>query len=161
MTAFTVWAFDDPQAAERTFSSFRQAQDDGLVTIVDHAVVSWPEGADKPDTDIGRDDRVRGGAWGGFLGALIGLLFLVPVLGAVAGAAIGVAAKATDGTGLTKKDIAAIKDQVKPGTSALFLVTENTDLDRLGERFHGKNWKLISTNLTPEEQKVLHETFGG
>jgi uncharacterized membrane protein len=50
---------------------------------------------------------------------------------------------------------------VTPGTSALFLVTDNADLDRLGERFHGGNGKLISTNLTETEREILLETFGG
>ena len=48
-----------------------------------------------------------------------------------------------------------------PGTSALFLVTEEGDLDRVGERFHGSHSKLIDTNLTDGERQVLLETFGG
>jgi len=48
-----------------------------------------------------------------------------------------------------------------PGTSALFIVTDNADLDRLGERFHGRDSTLISTNLTEAERSTLLETFGG
>jgi hypothetical protein len=54
-----------------------------------------------------------------------------------------------------------IRTQVTEGTSALFVVTEEGDLDRLGERFHGMHSKLIATNLTEAERSVLHETFGG
>jgi uncharacterized membrane protein len=50
---------------------------------------------------------------------------------------------------------------VTPGTSALFAVTENGDLDRLGERFHGWGGTLISTNLTKEEREILMDSFGG
>jgi uncharacterized membrane protein len=50
---------------------------------------------------------------------------------------------------------------VTPGTSALFVVTEQGDLDRVGERFHNMHSKLIATNLTDAERQELLETFGG
>ena len=39
-------------------------------------------------------------------------------------------------------------------------MTDQGDLDRLGERFHGMHQKLIDTNLTDAERKALLETFG-
>jgi len=161
MTAFTVWKFDDPEGAQQAYEILRGAERDNVVTVVDHAIVSWPEGANQPDTDLDHSDKKRGGVWGAFLGVLIGMLFFIPVFGALAGAAIGATVKAMDGTGLTKKDVERLREEITPGTSALFLVTENADFDRLGERFHGMNWKLVSTNLTDEERKVLVDTFGG
>ena len=92
---------------------------------------------------------------------MIGALFFVPVIGGVAGAAIGAISKATEGTGITKDQLETVRTQVTEGTSALFVVTEEGDLDRLGERFHGMHSKLIATNLTEAERSVLHETFGG
>jgi uncharacterized membrane protein len=50
---------------------------------------------------------------------------------------------------------------VTEGTSALFLVTDHGDLDRLGERFRGLHSKLVASNLTEAEEKELHDTFGG
>jgi len=161
MTTFTVWKFDSPGGAEQAATILKDAEEAGLVKVVDHAVVSWPEGADKPDTDIGRDEKKRGAAWGGFLGVLIGMLFFIPVIGALAGAAIGAAVKAMDGTGIGKEELETIRSEVVPGTSALFVVTEHADFDRLAGRLHGMNWKLVSTNLTDSERKVLVDTFGG
>jgi len=161
MTTFTVWKFEDTDGAKHAYEVLKDAQNDGLVKVVDHGVVSWPEGADHPDTDIDHGDKKRGGAVGAFLGVFIGMLFFIPVFGALAGAAIGATVKAMDGTGITKKDVERIREEVTPGTSALFLVTENADFDRLGERLHGMNSKLVSTNLTDDERKVLLETFGG
>jgi uncharacterized membrane protein len=88
-------------------------------------------------------------------------LFAIPVAGLVLGAGVGALAKATAGTGITKQDLERIRTEVGPGTSALFLVTEEADLDRLGERFHGRDSTLISTNLTEAERSTLLETFGG
>jgi hypothetical protein len=39
-------------------------------------------------------------------------------------------------------------------------VTEEGDLDRLGERLRGMKSTLVATNLTDEERQVLLETFG-
>lgn len=161
MTTFTVWKFDDPDAADRAEESLKTAASDGLVTIVDHAVLSWPDGEDKPKLRHEHDDPKRGAAWGALWGILGGALFFIPVAGALLGAGIGALAKATDGTGITKGDLERIRTEVTPGTSALFLVSDDADLDRLGERFRGRDGHLISTNLTEAERETLLETFGG
>jgi uncharacterized membrane protein len=161
MTAFTVWKFEDPEGADRAASALKDAESDGLVKVLDHAVVSWPPGADAPETDHSRDDRKRGAAWGALWGILTGALFTVPVVGGVVGVAIGALAKATDGTGITKEDLTRIRTEVVEGTSALFVVTDQGDLDRLGERMRGFDKRLISTNLTDAERATLLETFGG
>jgi uncharacterized membrane protein len=161
MTTFTVWKFNDPGGAARAASSLKAAQTDGLVTIVDHAVLSWQEGAEKPELEHKQDSTKRGAGWGALWGILGGALFMVPVAGAIIGAGIGALAKATDGTGITKEDLERIRTEVVPGTSALFMVTEKADIDRLGERFRARDATLISTNLTAAERKILLETFGG
>jgi uncharacterized membrane protein len=160
MTVFTVWKFDNPDGAKQAYEVLRDAEQDQLVTLVDHAIVSWPAGSDVPDTDLSHEGKRRARVWGGFLGVLIGMLFFMPV-NRGSGAVIGATAKATEGTGITKKDIERIRDEVTPGTSALFVVTDDENFDRLGERFHGMSWQLVTTNLTDVEREVLVETFGG
>jgi uncharacterized membrane protein len=161
MTTFTVWKFEDADGAAHAESSLKSAAADGLVRIVDHAVVSWPAGAEKPSLHHDHDGPKRSAAWGALWGILGGALFAIPVAGLVLGAGIGALAKATEGTGITKEDLERIRTEVGPGSSALFLVTEGADLDRLGERFHGRDSTLISTNLTEAERSTLLETFGG
>lgn len=160
MTAFTVWKFDTPEGAGKAASLLQGAEADGLVKLLDHAVVSWPVGAKRPETAHGAESAWRGGGWGAFWGLLLGALFLVPVFGAAAGAAIGAVAKATGGVGISKDQLETIRSQVTEGTSALFVVTDEGDLDRVGERFHGTPMKLVDTNLTKEERDLLLETFG-
>src|SRR5215211_2145298 len=161
MTAFTVWKFDDPDEADRSVHILKNAERDGLVKILDHAVVRWPVGASHPSTDHGHEETKRGAGWGALWGVVIGALFLVPVVGGVAGAAIGAISKATEDVGITKEQLENIRTQITEGTSALFAVTEQGDLDRLGERFHGMHSTLVATNLTQGERDVLLETFGG
>lgn len=161
MTTFTVWKFAEPEGAQHAEKALKAGAADGLVTIVDHAVMSWPEGADKPTLHHDHDSFKRGAAWGALWGILGGALFAIPVAGVALGAGIGALAKATAGTGITKGDLERIRTELAPGSSALFLVTEDADLDRLGERFRGRDSRLISTNLTDSERDTLLETFGG
>ncbi|RIQ36936.1 DUF1269 domain-containing protein [Jiangella rhizosphaerae] len=161
MTTFTVWKFEDPEGAARAAASLKSAEADGVVKIVDHAVLSWREGAEKPALEHKQDSTKRGAGWGALWGILGGALFMIPVAGAIIGAGIGALVKATEGTGITKRDLERIRTEVVPGTSALFMVTDEADVDRLGERFHGRDATLISTNLTDAERGILLETFGG
>lgn len=161
MTAFTVWKFEDPQGADHASSLLKDAAHDGLVRIMDHAVVSWPVGAQRPTTKHGHDDTRRGAGWGVLWGLLFGMLFAVPVVGAAAGAAGGAYAKMRDGLGITDEQLDRIRNEVTEGTSALFLVTEEADLDRLGDRMRGVFTRLVDTNLTDAERSLLMETMGG
>jgi uncharacterized membrane protein len=162
MTTFTVWKFDDPDGAGRAESVLKDAESEGLVKILDHAVVTWPVGAEHPETAHKHDSPKRSAGWGALWGILAGgALFAVPIVGGVVGAAIGALSKATDGTGITREDLERIRTEVVEGTSALFVVSESGELDRLGERFRGFDKTLISTNLTEAERETLLETFGG
>ena len=161
MAAFTVWKFDGLDGAERAAESLKDCEREGMVKILDHAVVTWPEGEPKPTTKHGHDENWRGAGWGVLWGMLLGALFFVPVVGGVVGAAVGAISKMTQDVGITKDQLETIRTQLTPGTSALFVVTDEGDLDRVGERFQVGHSKLIATNLTDAERRVLMETFGG
>ena len=164
MTTFTVWKFDSPDGAQHASEQLKDAQGEGLVKVLDHAVVTWPVGAQQPErVQHGHDGVWRGAGWGALWGLLAGTLFLVPVIGGAAGAAIGAISKATQDSGIDKEQLEKIRTEITEGTSALFLVTDAGNLDRLGERFHGmgQHSKLIHTNLTDGEREILLQTFGG
>ncbi|MGW2090660.1 DUF1269 domain-containing protein [Promicromonospora sukumoe] len=160
MTTFTVWKFDDPEGAQAAATNLKQAASEGLITVVDHAVVSWPVGQATPTTKQAHEGEWRGTGWGAFWGLLLGTLFFMPLIGAAAGAAIGALAKHTEAVGIDRTQLETIREQVTVGTSALFAVTQDGDIDRVGERFHGMRGKLIATNLTDAERSTLLETFG-
>jgi uncharacterized membrane protein len=160
MTTFTAWKFDTVDGAAHAVKALTGAQADGLVKIVDHAVVTWAPGADKAELHHSHDDKWRGTGMGAFWGLLAGSLFFVPVLGALAGAATGAIMKSVSAVGIDDQQLEILRKEITPGTSALFAVTENADMDRLAERLHGLNWRLISTNLTAAEREALLETIG-
>jgi uncharacterized membrane protein len=161
MTTFTVWKFDDPEGAERAARILKGAESDGLIRVIDRAQVSWPVGAKRPTTKHVEEDVRMGAGWGAFWGLMFGALFFAPLLGAAAGAGVGALAKAMEKVGITKEQMETLRWQITEGTSALFVVTDAADMERVGERFHGMNWVLIDTNLTDVERGVLLETFSG
>ena len=160
MTTFTAWKFETADGAQKAATALQAAARDHLVKIVDHAVISWPEGAAKPDMHHSHEDKWRGTGWGAFWGILFGGLFFVPLLGAAVGAAAGAISKAVAAVGIDEAQLAKIREQITPGTSLLCAVTDEGNLDRLGERFHGLHSTLVATNLTEAERSVLMETFG-
>jgi uncharacterized membrane protein len=52
-----------------------------------------------------------------------------------------------------------VREEVTPGTSALFLMTTNAVVDRVVEEFKGSNFKLISSNLSKEQEEQLRTAF--
>jgi uncharacterized membrane protein len=160
MTAFTVWKFATPDGAEHAVSMLKQAEAEGLVEILDHATVAWPDGEKKPKIKHGHEDTARGVGWGSFWGLLLGALFAVPLLGVAAGAAIGGISKAAEKVGISEEDLRRIQSEITEGTSGLFVVTDKGNLDRLGERLRGMDMTLVQANMTDAERDILLETFG-
>ena len=88
-------------------------------------------------------------------------MIAVPLAGAAAGAGLAAAHKSSEHLGLSEEQLRTIKEEVTEGTSVLFAVTDQGDLDRLGERFRGMPWKLVETNLTAGERAEAVEALGG
>jgi hypothetical protein len=78
MTAFTVWKFDTPDGAESAASRVKTVAGEGLIKILDHAVVAWPVGARRPTTMHGHDSVRHGGGWGALWGLLLAPCSLCP-----------------------------------------------------------------------------------
>jgi uncharacterized membrane protein len=159
MATFTVWKFEDPDGAEAAAEILKDEETDKLVKILDYAVVSWPPDASKPKMKHGKSDAHREAGWGALWGLVVGTIFFIPVLGAAAGIGMGALHHVTKGVGIDKDAIETMRKEIVPGTSALMVMTDEGNLDRIGERFHGMHMKLVDSNLTSGERQVLLETF--
>ena len=63
-----------------------------------------------------------GATWGMFWGFLFGLLFFIPVFGLAIGAGMGALMGKLAKTSIDKQFQEQVRDMLKPGTSALFLM---------------------------------------
>jgi uncharacterized membrane protein len=90
---------------------------------------------------------------------LFGLLFLVPLLGAAIGAAAGALVGTLSDVGIDDEFIKRTRDQITPGTSALFVLTSDAVRDKVQEAFAGQRAELLFTNLSKEQEDTLREAF--
>lgn len=160
MATLTVWKFDSADGASQAENTLQGLVKQELIKVYDAAVVSWPAGAKKPKTQQ-LNNLVGAGAVGGmFWGMLFGLLFFIPLLGAAIGAGMGALGGALSDVGIDDDFIKSVRDQVEPGTSALFVMTGDAVMDKVREAFAGQKLTLIQTNLSNDQEAALRQTFG-
>jgi uncharacterized membrane protein len=159
MASLTVWKFGTPTGAQTALEKLQGLAARQLITVQDAAVVSWESGQRKPRTDQLHDTAARGAMGGAFWGMLFGLIFFVPFLGAAIGAASGALFGSLADVGISDSFIKSVRDQVTPGTSALFVLSSDAVIDRAREEFRGQEAQLISTNLSSEQEARLRGAF--
>src|SRR5262245_6644941 len=125
MATLTVWKFADPDGAARAEDKLVQLQQQDLIQVHDAALVSWPVDEKKPKTTQ-LSHLARTAALGGaFWGLLFGLLFFIPLFGMAVGAAMGAIGGAMSDVGIDDDFINSVRDQIQPGTSALFVLSSD------------------------------------
>ena len=159
MATMTVWKFPSPDGAEAAEDGLLELQKEGLINVHDAAVVSYPEDAKKPKTKQLHSLAGAGAVGGAFWGLLFGLIFFVPLLGAAIGAGMGALAGSMTDVGIDDDFIKRVREQVGPGTSALFVLSSDAVIDKVRDRFANTSMTLVETNLSREEEKKLQEVF--
>jgi uncharacterized membrane protein len=160
VATLTVWKFDDAEGAARAEGKLEELQKQGLIHIHDAASVSWPADKKKPRT-IQLNDLAGAGALGGaFWGLLFGLLFFIPLFGMAVGAAVGAIGGAMSDVGIDDDFIESVRNEVQPGTSALFLLSSDAVIGKVNDAFADDNPHLLRTNLSDADEAKLREVFG-
>lgn len=151
--------YDDMATAEQAMEEVQRLQSD-LIIQADAvaAIVRDQEG--KLKTVTNQHTVGAGATWGMFWGFLFGILFFVPFFGMAFGAAMGgLMGKMAKG-GIDKGFQDQVREMLKPGTSALFIVFEKMTTDKAIaalSKFGGTVLKTsMSDDTTAEIQKDLH-----
>ena len=161
MATLTVWRYDSPDGAPRAAEILADLERAQQIVVEDAAIVTWEAGKRKPRTRQLTSTSGAGALSGGFWGLLFGLIFFVPLLGAAIGAAAGAVAGSLTDVGIDDGFMNRVRDQVTPGTSALFVLTSDAVLDRLHDAFaQGPVGELIHTSLDAQQEAALREIFG-
>jgi uncharacterized membrane protein len=160
MATLSVLKFNDPGGADRVLIALQGLQERQMITLQDAAVVTWPEGNKKPKTRQLASTAGTGAMGGAFWGFLFGLIFFVPFLGAAIGASMGALTGSMADVGIDDDFIKQVREQVTPGTSALFALTSGANApERVIEELKAYDFEIISTNLPEDQEQKLREAF--
>jgi uncharacterized membrane protein len=125
----TVWLYDSAMGAAAAEVRLKDLQQQDAIAVHDALTVTWVRGAHEPRIGHLRHATTIATSKGSVLGALVGSLFLAPVLGAAAGAGIGALAQRLRGTGVDQDFLEQITQRLRPGTSALVVLSSDANLE--------------------------------
>jgi uncharacterized membrane protein len=160
MNTLVVWRFADPDGAAAALPELEALVTAGEATVDDAALVTWPPGHRKPSTATLGGLCGPGRLWGGSWGVLLALIFLVPIAGPTFGAAAGAVAGSLSDFGIADDFVKRVRDDVRPGTSALFVVTTHPSAERLAAVLAGVATLTARSALTPAEEQHLLDALG-
>jgi uncharacterized membrane protein len=102
-----------------------------------------------------------GASWGMFWGLLFGILFFVPFLGMAVGAGLGALMGKVAKSGIDKEFQDQVRELVKPGTSALFLVLEKATPDKAVDGLSRFGGTVLKSSLSKEAEADLQDALHG
>jgi uncharacterized membrane protein len=159
MATLTVLKFETATGAENALEVIEGLSKKQMINLHDAAIVTWPQGKNKPKTKHLGDLKGVGAMSGAFWGLLFGLIFTIPIFGLVAGAALGALSGSMTHLGINEDFIKSVRSKVTEGTSALFMMTSGAVEDRVIEAMKQFKFEIIATNLSKEEEEKLRAAF--
>ena len=160
MATLTVFKSPSPGGAQQMLNKVYGLQNQEQIILLDAATVSWYGGKHSPKTKQAVNLSGSGAFDGVFWGSLFSVIFFVPFFGQEVGTAMGTLSGQFADFGITDAFINDVREKVTPGTSALFLVTEGSVIDKLLDEFKGIDFELISSNLSKVQEDLLRASFG-
>ncbi len=150
-----VAAFDGEQAAEAALRQLKEMQKDGVVSVVNAAVlVKTASGhAHIKETE---DVRASAGAvFGAIVGGLVGLIGgpAGVIVGAAAGAAAGGVAAHKIDMGFTNSNLEQMQALLPPGSSAIIAMVSLDWVERVSQALETLNARLVRQSI---DENALH-----
>ncbi|WP_435346012.1 DUF1269 domain-containing protein [Haloarchaeobius sp. HRN-SO-5] len=144
--------------AEKMREKMYDLQRRELITLEDAAVAVRKENGQVKVKQA--HSLVGAGALGGaFWGLLIGIIFWMPWLGMAIGSVTGALSGKFSDIGIDDSFIKEVGEQIDPGESGLFLLARDAQMDRIKDELSDFQFEIIETNLSPEQETRLRETF--
>ena len=160
MATLVAIGYPDQTTAEQARQTVFQLESELIIQADEVASISRDvEGKYHVQTSHGGASAGGGAAWGGFWGLLFGLLFFIPVFGLALGAGMGALFGHFGEKGIDKAFQQQVRDYLKPGTSALFMVIEQATPDKAIAALEQYGGTVIRTSLSDEDTKKLQEAL--
>jgi uncharacterized membrane protein len=160
MAILVAIGYPDQVTAEQAMQTVEGLQSELIIQADQVASISRDErGKYHVHTSHGGSAAVGGAWWGGFWGMLFGLLFFIPFAGLALGAGMGALFGHLGKQGIDKAFQEQVRDYLKPGTSALFMVIEHVTEDKAVAALQQYGGTVIKTSLSEEDTKRLQEAL--
>jgi uncharacterized membrane protein len=160
MATLIAIGYPDQATAEEARKTVQKLESDLIIQADQVAAISRdPAGKYHTTTTHGPVSTGGGATWGGFWGLLFGLLFFVPVLGLAIGAGFGALFGHLGENAIDKQFQEEVRDYLKPGTSALFMIIEHMTEDKALAALDEYHGTVIRTSLSDEDTAKLQEAL--
>jgi uncharacterized membrane protein len=160
MATLVAIGYSDQTTAEKARLTVQGLEQDLIIQADQVAAISRDEGGKyHVTTTHGGASTGGGAAWGGFWGLLFGVLFFVPFAGLAVGAGFGALFGHLGSKGIDEAFQQQVRDHLKPGTSALFMIVEQATPDKAVAALERYGGKVIKTSLSDEDTAKLQEAL--
>jgi uncharacterized membrane protein len=160
MATLVAIGYPDQGTAEQARETVAGLEQDLIIQAEQVAAISRDlEGKYHVHTTHGGASAGGGALWGGFWGMLFGLLFFIPFAGLAIGAGMGALFGHFGEKGIDKAFQQQVRDYLKPGTSALFMVIDQVTPDKAVDALSQYGGTVIRTSLSDEDTKRLEEAL--
>jgi len=157
MSTLTVMTFENTTDAGEALKSLQRVQKADQIWIEDSAVVIKDDSGKVEVLDKHRRAVKVGAITGGVLGGF--LFFFAPVAGVAVGAAGGGAIGKLLDTGVEPTFVEQVSNDLQPGTSALFVVTDRGNVEAALAALRPFHGSVYHTSLPSEVQKALEDAL--
>ena len=160
MATLVAIGYPDQGTADQAMQTVHELEQELIIQADQVAGISRDlEGRYHVHTAHGGASAGGGAVWGGFWGLLFGVLFFVPFAGLALGAGMGALMGHFGEKGIDKAFQEQVRDHVKPGTSALFMVVEQATPDKAVAALQQYGGTVIRTSLSDEDTKKLQDAL--
>ena len=158
MSTLVAIGYPDETTAEQAQKTVQELQSELIIQASQVAAISRDQKGDyHVHTHYGAEGTGAGAMWGGFWGLLFGLLFTIPWVGLALGAGMGALFGHFREKGIDKGFQKQVRDHLKPGTSALFLIVQQVTEDKAVAALEKYGGTVIKTSLSEADEKRLQE----
>ena len=160
MATLVAIGYPDQGTGEQARQTVMQLESDLIIQADQVASIARDlDGKYHVHTTHGGASAGGGAIWGSFWGLLFGMLFFVPFAGLAMGAGFGALFGHLGEKGIDKAFQEQVRDYVKPGTSALFMVIEKATPDKAIAALEQYGGTVIKTSLSDEDTAMLQEAL--
>jgi uncharacterized membrane protein len=147
-----VWSFTGAQTADQGLQAVKKLAKQREIKLLNVATVTKDREGKSSLKEAEDLDTGRGALFGAIAGGVIGLLGgpVGVVVGAAAGAATGGAAAHWIDMGFANDDLKALKENLRPDSSALVVLVQSKDAAQVTNALDELGGELVQQTLTDE-----------